>query len=177
MKKINLLLLTIFTFGFIACNSSENQNEGENETETNTADSTETAKVNSDDAIFNLPGNAKVFFKNLEDGQEVSSPFTVEMGVEAMEIEPAGEAVAGKGHHHILINQGFTEERKIIAMAKSVPPIISPTDTLPLHYGKGQTETELNLAPGTYQLTMQFADGYHRSYGEQMSSSIRITVK
>ena len=32
-------------------------------------------------------------------------------------------------------------------------------------------------ASGTYRLTMQFADGYHASYGKEMSASIKVTVK
>ena len=33
-----------------------------------------------------------------------------------------------------------------------------------------------DLQPGRYRLTMQFADGAHRSYGEGMRKSINITV-
>ncbi|MBP6707250.1 MAG: DUF4399 domain-containing protein, partial [Achromobacter sp.] len=40
-----------------------------------------------------------------------------------------------------------------------------------------QTETELKLAPGKHTLTMQFADGAHRSYGPDLSSTISVTVK
>ena len=45
------------------------------------------------------------------------------------------------------------------------------------HFGKGQTETEITLPPGRYRLTMQFADGAHRSYGEKMRKTIEVTVK
>ena len=46
-----------------------------------------------------------------------------------------------------------------------------------LHFGKGQTETELTLPPGSYSLTAQFANGAHQSYGKPMSQTIRVTVK
>ena len=46
-----------------------------------------------------------------------------------------------------------------------------------LHFGKGQSEAELNLSPGMYNLTLQFADGYHRSYGKALSKTIQIEVK
>jgi hypothetical protein len=46
-----------------------------------------------------------------------------------------------------------------------------------MHFGKGQTETEVKLPPGKYKLTMQFANGAHQSYGAGLSKSINITVK
>lgn len=111
---------------------------------------------------------ANVFFVNLKDGDVVSSPVKVEMGVSGMEVEPAGAANTGFGHHHILINNevGFLD-----------PGVVVPADENNIHYGKGQTETELELAPGMYKLSLQFANGFHESYGEQMSASINITVE
>jgi hypothetical protein len=50
-------------------------------------------------------------------------------------------------------------------------------DATHIHFGKGQEETELELEPGEYTLTLQFADGFHRSYGEKMSTTIKITVE
>jgi len=52
-----------------------------------------------------------------------------------------------------------------------------PTDATHLHFGKGQTETEVTLPPGQYALTMQFANGAHQSYGPEMSKTIHVTVK
>jgi len=31
--------------------------------------------------------------------------------------------------------------------------------------------------PGKHRLTLQFADGLHRSYGSKMATSVNITVK
>ena len=47
----------------------------------------------------------KVFFKWPKDGSSVASPVFIDMGVEGMQIEPAGVVKEGYGHHHILINQ------------------------------------------------------------------------
>lgn len=113
-----------------------------------------------------IPEGARVYFANLEDGQTVSSPVKVEFGVEGMEVEPAGDLNEGKGHHHIIINGGALERGVVV-----------PADSVNIHYGKGQTETELELPVGTHTLTMQFADGYHQSYGEQLSATISITVE
>ena len=113
-----------------------------------------------------VPEGARVFFVNLTDGQEVTSPVIIEMGVEGMAVEPAGALKEGTGHHHILINGGS------LGIGETVP-----ADDVNIHYGKGQTSDTLALEPGTYTLTLQFANGYHQSYGEQMAASIQVTVK
>ncbi len=113
-----------------------------------------------------VPEGAKVFFANLEDGQTVSSPLNVAFGLEGMEVEPAGELNEGMGHHHIIINGGAIERGAVV-----------PADETNIHFGKGQLETSLELPAGEHTLTLQFADGYHQSYGEQMSASITVVVE
>ena len=54
---------------------------------------------------------------------------------------------------------------------------VIPSDAQHLHFGKGQTEAEVTLAPGTYKLTALFANGAHQSYGPAMSQTITVTVK
>lgn len=120
----------------------------------------------ADSDLLPVAEGAKVFFANLEDGATVTSPVKVEFGVEGMEVEPAGILNEGKGHHHIIINGSHIERGTGV-----------PADSLNIHYGGGQTETELELPAGTHTLTMQFADGLHQSYGEQMSATISITVE
>lgn len=100
------------------------------------------------------------------DGATVSSPFKVKFGVEGMEVKPAGDMSANTGHHHLLINAGAI---------KAGDPL--PFDATHLHFGKGQTETEVQLPPGSYTLTLQFANGAHQSYGPELSNSIKVTVK
>ncbi len=111
--------------------------------------------------------NARVFFKSPADGAKVPKTFKVEFGLEGMEISKAGEDNDNKkkGHHHLIINEGHIPHGTPV-----------PTTKQHLHYGKGQEEAELTLKPGRYTLTLQFADGAHRSYGEKMSSTINITV-
>jgi hypothetical protein len=112
------------------------------------------------------PASRGVYFVEPADGATVSSPFKVKFGLKGMDIRPAGEQVAGTGHHHLLINRDSLAEGQII-----------PADDVHVHFGKGQTEAEVKLAPGTYKLTMQFADGFHLSYGKGMSAAIKVTVK
>jgi Domain of unknown function (DUF4399) len=107
----------------------------------------------------------KVFFSEPKDGAEINGPVKVVMVVEGMKIQPAGEVVEGTGHHHILINKDFIPAGQVI-----------PTDDADRHFGKGQTEAVLDLPPGSYKLTLQFADGLHRSYGKELSATINIKV-
>ncbi len=83
-----------------------------------------------------------------------------------MQVKPAGDMSEGSGHHHLLINH------EPLKAGESVP-----FDETHLHFGKGQTETELKLAPGKYKLTLQFANGAHQSYGPAAAQTISITVK
>jgi hypothetical protein len=83
-----------------------------------------------------------------------------------MEVKAAGELVEGTGHHHIVIDGEFIPAGEVV-----------PADSLNIHYGKGQTEAEIELPKGEHTLTMQFADGIHQSYGEQMSATVTVFVK
>ncbi len=116
-------------------------------------------------AGFAAAQDPRVFFVEPRDGAEVVSPVKVVMGVEGITVKPSGAVVEGTGHHHILINQGAMRGGKVI-----------PTDKIHLHYGKGQTEAEIKLEPGDYTLTMQFADGLHRSFGKKLAHTIKIKV-
>jgi hypothetical protein len=108
----------------------------------------------------------KVFFTEPKNGAAIKGPVKVVMGVEGMQIKPANGVTEGTGHHHILINRDFMPPGQVI-----------PTDDSHRHFGKGQTEAVLELPPGDYKLTLQFADGLHRSYGKDLSSTINIKVE
>lgn len=100
------------------------------------------------------------------DGATVPSTFKVRFGLDGMKVAPAGDMSEGTGHHHLLIEAADIPEGAVI-----------PMDDRHRHFGKGQTETEITLPPGRYRLTMQFADGLHRSYGEKMRKTIEVIVK
>ena len=114
-----------------------------------------------------VPAGAKVYFKNLKNNQVVKSPFKVKMGVKNIKVDSAGSIVAGEGHHHILIDAGDS-----VAAGEVIPK-----DAQHLHFGKGQTSATIELPTGKHRLTLQFADGIHRSYGSKLSATIEITVK
>jgi hypothetical protein len=103
---------------------------------------------------LNLKEPTAVSFFNLRNGYRVRSPFLVEFGVRGMGVVPAGKALPGTGHHHILINT-------------RMPP--SVTEKLPFndghrHFGKGQTFAVLDLPPGRHTLRLLFADHEHRPH-------------
>ncbi len=108
----------------------------------------------------------RVFFVEPAEGATVKQKFRVKFGVEGMNVKPAGSIELGSGHHHLIINSDPIKAEQVI-----------PANETHIHYGKGQTEAELTLKPGVYKLTLQFADGAHRSYGPMMSETITITVK
>ncbi|MFI5154766.1 MAG: DUF4399 domain-containing protein [Chitinophagales bacterium] len=114
-----------------------------------------------------IPKGAKVFFVNLKDGQKVKSPLKVEMGVSGIKLDTAGPIVAGSGHHHLLIDAGDS-------LASGT---VVPKDSTHLHFGKAQKEATVNLSPGKHKLTLQYADGIHRSYGAPLSATIYVVVQ
>jgi len=123
--------------------------------------------------LIAAPAGAKVKFVAPVAGAKVTGPavdgkvaVSVSMGVENIAVKPAGAPEAGSGHHHILID----------APAEPLGTVV-PKDDTHLHFGQGQTEATLQLAPGKHTLTLQFADGIHRSYGPQLTASIDIQVE
>jgi hypothetical protein len=168
-----IFIASALLLGMIACNNSTESSK----TATDTAAA---AKVDSSHENMHhdtaaaaitplpaVPAGAKVYFKNLKDGATVKSPVKVQFGVDGIKLDTAGPIVAGSGHHHLLIDaEDFLPAGSVVKK-----------DSTHLHYGKAQTEATIPLTPGKHKLTLQYADGIHRSYGEQLSKSISVTVK
>jgi len=129
------------------------------------------AAVASDDApaIHRSPSapGASVGFANLADGDVVPPVFTVKFTISGMGIAPAGSDIPNTGHHHLLID------------VDQLPDLDKP---LPAndhirHFGKGQTEVQLELPPGKHTLQMLLADYQHVPHDPPvMSDRITITV-
>jgi len=107
---------------------------------------------------------ARTYIISPADGATVSSPFTVRFGLNGMGVAPAGVAVEGTGHHHLLVNTQLPDLEAPI-----------PADERHLHFGKGQTETLLELPPGQHTLQLLFGDSLHRPHRPPVYSE-RITV-
>ena len=119
-----------------------------------------------------IPAGAKVAFVDLKDGASIEGPLAdgkikvlVKMAAENILVKPAGQIEAGSGHHHLLIDTESTAKGTVVGQ-----------DPQHLHFGKGQTEAEIELTPGEHALELQFADGIHRAYGPELSSKIKVTV-
>jgi hypothetical protein len=113
------------------------------------------------------PAGAQLYFISPRDGATVSSPVTVRFGLRGMGIAPAGVAVENTGHHHLLIDV-------------DPPPLDLPVPSDPqhLHFGKGQTEAEIDLAPGTHRLQLLLGDHLHIPHEPPViSERITITVR
>ena len=103
--------------------------------------------------IFSISAapSAKVFIISPKDGAEVSSPFEVVFGLQGMGIAPAGINFPNTGHHHLLID------------LDELPDLKSgiPADAQHLHFGKGQTQTIIELDPGEHTLQLLLGDWMH----------------
>ena len=156
--------------GMTACNNAGDKAASSDSTKTQDTSMQMAPKADSGQAITALPSvpaGAKVYFKNLKDGQTVSSPFKVEMGVDGMQLDTAGAIVPGTGHHHLLIDA-----------EDSIPAgQVVPKDAQHMHFGKAQSSTDVTLPAGKHVLTLQFADGIHRSYGSQLAATMNVVVK
>lgn len=108
----------------------------------------------------------KVWFSEPSDKAEVTSPVKFVMQVEGMTVKPAGAPEEGTGHFHILINKEAIAAGQVIT-----------NDEFHKHYGAGQTQDSVELKPGDYRVTLQFADGAHVSYGSAWAQTISIKVK
>ena len=113
------------------------------------------------------PADAKVYFISPKDGARIRGPVTVRFGLEGMGVAPAGVPFPNSGHHHLLVDAELPPPDQPI-----------PADEHHIHFGKGQTETVLNLVPGRHTLQLVLGDHQHRMHGRPVvSARINITVR
>ncbi|HWJ35032.1 MAG TPA: DUF4399 domain-containing protein [Steroidobacteraceae bacterium] len=111
---------------------------------------------------------AAVYITAPRNGAKIHGPVTVLFGLKGMGVAPAGIKFDNTGHHHLLVDTDVSE----LKLGAAVPA----TDKV-LHFGKGQTETTLTLAPGKHTLQLLFADYQHLSFDPPLQSEkITITV-
>ena len=117
--------------------------------------------------LFALESKApEVYIISPADGAVVSSPVNVQFGLRGMGVAPAGVDRANTGHHHLLIDAtGLPESGK--SMGSEVK-----------HFGGGQTETTIELAPGAHTLQLIMGDKNHVPHQTKVvSERVTITVK
>jgi hypothetical protein len=118
--------------------------------------------------ISTSPEGAQVYFITPTNGQTVTQTFKVKFGLSGMGVAPAGTNREKTGHHHILIDTDTLPD-----MRRPLPA----TDKI-IHFGGGQTETELTLSPGTHTLQLLLGNYVHIPHDKPvLSEKITITVK
>jgi len=110
---------------------------------------------------------SKVYFINLQDGEIVENPILIQFGLSGKGVAPAGVNIENTGHHHLLID---------VKAIDFYMPI--PSSKNHLHFGGGQTETSIELAPGEHELQLVLGDLYHVPHSPPITSNkIKIIVK
>ena len=113
------------------------------------------------------PEGAQVYILSPQDGETVSSPVTVVFGLQGMGVAPAGVEKDKTGHHHLIIDA-------------ELPPLDEPvpSDDNYRHFGGGQTEVTVELAPGPHTLQLLLGDHNHIPHDPPVQSEkITVTVE
>ena len=118
--------------------------------------------------ITPAPGGAEVYIISPVNGATVGQEVTVRFGLKGMGVAPAGVSKERTGHHHLLV-----DVKELPAAGQPIP-----NDANHIHFGGGQTETTLKLAPGTHTLQLELGDQNHVPFEPALvSKKITIDVK
>lgn len=93
----------------------------------------------------------KAYFSNLQDGASIETPYVLRFGLTGMGLAAISGAAPGTGHHHLLVDRELP-----LDFDKPLP-----FNDQYIHFGKGQMETVLTLAPGRYTLRLVLANQRH----------------
>ena len=93
------------------------------------------------------PSNASVYFISPVDEESISGKVKVRFGLENFGVAPAGIQIENTGHHHLIIDADLPSLNLPI-----------PANDNYVHFGKGQTEVELELSKGTHTLQLLLGD-------------------
>jgi hypothetical protein len=114
------------------------------------------------------PASAYCYIGWPNDGETVhTTHIKVWFGTRNFGVAPAGTSRPNTGHHHLLIDT-------------PLPPLDQPipNDKNHLHFGRGQTETFIDLPPGTHTLQLLMGDADHVPHDPPvMSKKITIYVR
>lgn len=112
------------------------------------------------------PNNAYLYIGWPNDGEVLpaNKPIRVWFGLRNMGVAPKGVDKPNTGHHHLLIDT-------------DLPPFDEeiPADRNHIHLGAGQTETMIELEPGTHTLQLLMGDYNHVPHDPPVYSK-KITV-
>ena len=102
------------------------------------------------------------------DGATVKNPVSVVFGLRnPWGVAPAGTKLDNTGHHHLVIDAPLPDLTQAV-----------PKDDQHRHFGGGQTETTVTLAPGKHTLQLLLGDFAHVPHQPPVTSkAITITVQ
>ncbi|MGJ8668481.1 MAG: DUF4399 domain-containing protein [Oceanococcus sp.] len=110
---------------------------------------------------------ANLYFISPAHGETVPGNVLVRFGLSGMGIAPAGVERSNTGHHHLLIDMD--------ELPASDEPM--PASEKLVHFGKGQTQARIKLAPGKHTLQLVLGNHNHVMHKPIVKSQkITITV-
>ncbi len=125
------------------------------------------AALHAEMARSSAPEGAEASILSPANGAVVPATFTVQFGLRGMGIAPAGSKIQGTGHHHLLVDTDVLPDLNL--------PL--PASKQVIHFGLGQTETQLTLSPGKHTLQLLLGDYLHIPHDAPvLSKKITITV-
>ena len=111
------------------------------------------------------PPGAMVYIISPANGDEIRSPVAVVFGLKGAGVAPAGIDLPNTGHHHLIVDSELA----------SMDATIS-ADAQHIHFGLGQTEAVVELAPGEHVLRLVLGDYLHRPHEPPLISE-PVTVR
>src|SRR3954465_14370477 len=115
-------------------------------------------------------GKARVFFVEPKANATVKSPAHLKFGVENYKIAAVPDGTVetarpGVGHFHVGIDVPCVDDGKTIV--KGTPSWV--------HFGKGDSEIDMQLTPGKHKLSLQLGDDLHNTV-KGLCSTITVNV-
>jgi len=113
------------------------------------------------------PDGAKLYIISPADGAKLASPVKVVFGLSGMGVAPAGVEKENTGHHHLFVDAPLPEGA---ALNEAIVK-----DAQHLHFGDGQTEAKVDLAPGKHTLQLLLGDHNHIPHKAPVASEV-VTI-
>jgi hypothetical protein len=107
----------------------------------------------------------RAYIVSPKDGETVTSPVTVVFGLEGFGVAPAGTLRENTGHHHLIIDAPLPD------LSQPIPA----TDHYK-HFGGGQTQVSVSLAPGKHTLQLLLGDHAHVPHNPPIYSEV-VTIE
>ena len=107
----------------------------------------------------------ELYFIEPKDGATLNGPVKIVFGLSGMGVAPAGIDFPNTGHHHLLVDL-----ENLPNLSKPIP-----ADKNHIHFGKGQTQTVLELPKGIRTLQLLMGNYLHIPHREPVISD-KITI-